>query len=196
MARPATKDPLDKFRWTVTIEPQGGGPETFIRLGFTSVEVPEMSINTQSYPEGGNHVFPKKIIESVEYRPVTLMRGVTQNVDFHNWAIEFIELLAGNQLFPAESSGNGNIPGEYRRDVRIEHRDRAGRVVKTYVLHNAFPTEYKPASDFSADADDMLSMEKLTLTYESFSIVLPEGSVDSNPFSVKDVAKRLLRRAF
>ena len=194
MARPSSKDPLDKFRWTVSIV--SGGTETFTRLGFSSVETPEVNINVRSYPEGGNHLFPKQIIDTIQYKPVTLLRGVTSDLNFHEWAIQFIELVNGQR----DRSRLGNTagpqlpPGDYRRDVIIEHKDRAGRTVKRYVLHNAFPIEYKPASNFSADADDMLSMEKLVLAYESFSI--ETTSTDTNPFSIKDITKRLLRRAF
>jgi len=194
MARPSSKDPLDKFRWTVSI--QSGGIETFTRLGFSSVETPEVNINVKSYAEGGAHLFPKQIIDSVQYKPVTLMRGVTSDTNFHEWAIQYIELVSGNrdQSRLGSAAGPQLPPSEYRRDVIIEHKDRAGRTVKRYVLKNAFPIEYKPASNFSADADDMLSMEKLVLAYESFSV--ETTSVDTNPFSVKDIAKRLIRRAF
>ena len=53
MARISTKDPLDKFRWSVEIE-------GFDRLGFASCETPSMTISTNKYHEGGNHLFPKR----------------------------------------------------------------------------------------------------------------------------------------
>lgn len=93
MARPANNDPLDKFRWAVSI--QSDGQESFIRLGFTKVDVPSVKITTKSYAEGGSHLFPKKIIESVEYPPIVLERGVTDNLDFHNWATQYIDLWTG-----------------------------------------------------------------------------------------------------
>lgn len=183
MARPSSKDPLDKFRWSVSID-------GFTRLGFSSCETPSYAINTQSYPEGGAHLWPRKIIDSVELKPVTLMRGVTSDFNFHEWATQFMELVKGRRE-------KGSQPaGEYRRTVQIDHMDRAGRIVKSYILYNAFPIEYKPASDFASDADDTVSMEKLVLSYESFEVKGNPNSTDTNPYDIKDLAKRLIRRAF
>lgn len=184
MARPSSKDPLDKFRWAVSID-------GFSRLGFSSVEVPSMSIKTTSFAEGGNHMFPKQIVDSVEYKPVTLTRGVTSDRSFHEWAIGCINILLDRDI---RRVTNVEEVGEYRRDITIDHLDRAGRVVRSYKLYNAFPIEYTPASDFLADGDDTYSMEKLVLTYESFEVVT--NGQDDNPFSIKDITKRLLRRAF
>lgn len=175
MARTGAKDPLDKFRWAVSIDGFG-------KLGFTSCDVPSVSINTKSYPEGGAHLFPRKIVDSVEYSPVTLTRGVTTDKSFHLWALQIFQKLDLN-ISP---------PIEYRRQVKIHHLDRQSRIIKTYVLHNAFPIEYKPASDFASDGDDTLSMEKLVLTYESFEVITNER--DANPFDTRDVFKRLIKR--
>lgn len=193
MARPSSKDPLDKFRWAVSVE-------GFNRLGFSSCETPSMTINTQSYPEGGSHLWPKKIIDSVELKPVTLMRGVTSDFNFHEWAIQFMELYRGRldqgNKAPVALLQTQQPPSTYRKTIQIDHLDRAGRIVKSYILYNAFPIEYKPASDFSSDADDTLSMEKLVLAYESFEVKINPNNLDTNPFSIKDVTKRLIRRAF
>jgi phage tail-like protein len=196
MARSAQKDPLDKFRWAVSVE-------GFTRLGFTGCEVPSVTIGTKSYAEGGAHLYPRKIVDSVEYSPVTLTRGVTLDKSFHDWASKIFELIKGMsaqevKLIQQQSPLLGTpsyerpAPVEYRREVKIHHLDRQGRIIKTYILHNAFPIEYKPASDFASDGDDTLSMEKLVLTYESFEVVT--NSKDTNPFDATDIVKRLIKR--
>lgn len=195
MARPSTKDPLDKFRWMVEIE-------GFNRLGFVSCETPSVSITTQKYAEGGAHLFPKQIVDSVEYKPVTLQRGVTSDLNFHNWAKAYfdyihgksrVETIKGSKYNPDPLNLDVKIPAsEYRRNVIISHLDRNNRIVKQYILYNAFPTEYKPASDFSSDADDTLSMERLVLTYESFEV--RTITQDTNPLNPTDILKRLVRR--
>lgn len=198
MARPSTKDPLDKFRWSVKID-------GFSRLGFASCETPSVALNITKYPEGGNHLFPKNIVDSVEYRPVTLQRGVTSDLNFDKWISDYFDFIQGKlQHVNVPSAANGFntedanqqevVPSpEYRKTVIIEHLDRVGRAVKIYTLYNAFPIEYKPASDFSADTDDTLSMEKLVLTYESFDVV--SITPDTNPLNPSDVFKRLIRRS-
>ncbi len=179
MARPSSKDALDKFRWMVEIE-------GFTRMGFSSCEVPSVSINTQKYAEGGNHLFPKQIVDSFEYKPIALQRGVTSDLNFHKWIKNYFEYVHG-------SSGSVQS-SEYRRDVIINHLDRQGRIVKRYLLYNAFPIEYKPASDFASDADDTLSMERLVLTYESFKVEVGAGGDDTNPLDPTDILKRLVRK--
>lgn len=206
MARPSTRDPLDRFRWAVAIRLDG--QETFTRMGFTSVETPQVSIDTKSYPEGGNHLFPKQIIEGVSFKPITLRRGVTQSTDFDSWAKQYIELIQGRRQDEAiETFGgfdaNGLFesldvkiaPADYRREVSIGHLDREGNLIKIYRLYNAFPILYKTASDFDASADDELSIETLTLAYESFDVQSIEDRTD-NPLDPRDVFKRLTRRAF
>lgn len=194
MARSSAKDPLDKFRWAVTID-------GFTRMGFSSCETPSISVNTQSYAEGGSHLWPRKIIDSVEYKPVAFQRGVTSDFNFHEWAIQFMELYKGQRDRSYKNGGQPTEgtqypPGDYRKTVRIDHLDRAGRIVKTYILYGAFPIEYKPASDFSADGDDLLSMERLVLTYESFEVQGNPNSTDSNPVDARDLIKRLTNRLF
>ena len=176
MARISTKDPLDRFRWAVEID-------GFTRMGFTNCETPSVSINVQSYAEGGAHLTPKKIIDSVEYKPVALQRGVTSDSNFHLWAKQYMYFVKGL---------DNTEPG-YRRDVRILHLDRAGRTIKTYILYNAFPIEFKPASDFDAASDDSLSMERLVLTYESFDVI-NNNVGERSPFDPSDILKRVVKR--
>lgn len=182
MARSSAKDPLDKFRFALTID-------GFTRMGFASCETPSMSVNTQKYSEGGAHLWPKNIVDSVEYKPIALQRGVTSDFNFHQWAIQFMELVKGKR-----DNGNSSRPGEYRKTIIIDHMDRAGRIVKRYALYNAFPIEYKPASDFSADGDDLLSMERLVLAYESFEVLPNPNSKSDNPVDARDLLKRLINR--
>lgn len=195
MARPSNVDPLDKYRWSVTIE-------GFQRLGFASCGVPSITYNTNVYPEGGAHLHPRQIIDSVEYSPVTLMRGVTYDQSFYDWVKQAMELHRGaasqTNATTTESLPLGpplaierDTPLEYRKDVEINHLDRSGRIVKTYILINAIPVEFTPASEFVSDADDVLSMEKLVLKYEGFEVI--SNKIDTNPTDIRDIAKRLIR---
>ena len=178
MARPSSKDPLDKFRWSISID-------GFTRLGFASCDVPGYSVQSKAYPEGGQHLFPKQIVDSISFKPVTLSRGVTADLSFHDWATQALVLARG-------VTSEGKTPVEYRRNVVIRHLNRRGDVVKVYTLINAYPTEYEVASGFTSDGDDVLSMEKLVLTYESFTVESAER--DSNPLNPREVIKRLINR--
>jgi len=203
MARSAAQDPLDKFRWNVQID-------GFSKLGFSSVSVPSYSITTQSYPEGGAHLTPRKIIDSIEYSPIVLSRGVTNDTSFNKWATGFFDLVTNNAAFKdsqgsnttsdillglAQNNGakpvasNKGLPFSYRRDVKIEHLNRAGQVEVVYFIYGAFPIQYKPASDFEASADDEVSIETLTLAYESFEVKYTGISGFVGNFTVKNILK-------
>lgn len=209
MARPSTRDPLDKFRWTVSIE-------GFTKVGFTAVSTPKYTITNRKYAEGGAHLTPRKIVDTIEYKPVILTRGVTNDTSFNKWATGFMDVVRNRngaaaltgaaalatsgfgtaftnfnvEEFALETVANsaanngaqpiptytGDImdpnkyPFSYRRKVKIEHLNASGQVVAIYILHGAFPIEYEPASDFDANADDGISIETLTLDYESFEV--------------------------
>lgn len=178
MARSELQDPLDKYRWTVDID-------GFSRFGFTSCQTPSYSITTHKYKEGGAHLQPRNIVNDIEYRPVTLTRGVTNDTSFNKWATGFYDLVTdgvgaksdnllksfGNALGVGGSDVKTFNPGkQYRRNVTIRHVNRVGITVVTYTLFNAFPIEYKPASDFNADDDEGFSIESITLEYETFSV--------------------------
>lgn len=181
MARPSSKDPLDRFRWSLTVD-----DGSFTRLGFASCDTPSYTIQTKSYPEGGQHLFPKQIVDSISFKPITLTRGVSPSLDFHEWAIQAIQLAQGLSF---DKKG----PISYRKTLILKHMNRRGEVVKVYTLINAFPIEYEVASSFSSDGDDTLSMEKLTLAYESFTVDSKER--DSNPLNPRDAIKRLISRS-
>jgi phage tail-like protein len=167
MARSSDFDPLMKFAFRVyVLTPQGA---TWVRGGFTSCSAPGLTISYQSYPEGGRHLNPLKIHDSVAYKPITVARGVIdrKNVDdFGKWV---------NDFFEAVNNPLGLNGVDYRNNIVIEHLNRAGSVVKRYYLQNCVPTAYTPADDFTS-TDSEVSVESLTFEYEGFE----EERVDDN----------------
>ena len=187
MARSGFRDPLDKYRWVVDIP-------GFSKSGFLTCSVPKSIITTRKYREAGAHLNPKLIYDQVEYAPVTLSRGVTNDTSFTKWATSAWDLVQKNagvatsdsgdttsptgMLLAAASSGGAKpVPSEsgypfsYRRTVKIENVNRAGQTEVVYVLYNAIPTIYHPASDFDALDDNTVSIETLTIEYEGFDIL-------------------------
>jgi phage tail-like protein len=185
MARSSGNDPLTRFSWIVSVP-------GFTRAGFVSCGVPGYSITPKEYRGLGHHLNPKSIIESTTLTPVSLTRGVTNDTSFAKWASGPWDLVQNNAgtkntsgspfsswegaLATASDNGAKPIPSDtaypfsYRRDVKIEHTNRAGQVIVIYTLYNAYPIEYKPASDFSSADDNEVSMESLVLSYEGFDV--------------------------
>ena len=58
-------------------------------------------------------------------------------------------------------------PTNYQRDIKVDHLDRNGATLKTYILRGAFPTSL---SDIALSASDNDSIETFdtTLTYQYF----------------------------
>lgn len=190
MARSGVADILDKYRWTVDIP-------GFTRMGFLQCGVPRSNITPREYAEGGAHLNPKQIVDRINYIPVTLLRGVTNDTSFSKWASAFIDVVQNEAALKSASastkvsailekaatdfaSGGASVvpsttatdsfPFNYRRTVKIEHCNRAGQVEVVYTLYNAYPIAYQPASDFDAMGDDAVSVETLVLGYEGFDV--------------------------
>lgn len=190
MARSSDKDPLDKFRFKVTIfanDTASGGFTTgglassssigttldsalFNRSGFSEVTNPKATIKDISYRENihGNDLI--KVPGLVTYDPVVLRRGVTSNFDLYNWYKQVNNSAASLNKFQQALSGFATVPFQrpnYRREVLISTCDRAGNFVKHWLLYNAWPNSYKGGNDFDAKTSEVL-LEEISLMYETF----------------------------
>lgn len=191
MARSSLAEPLDKYRWKVIID-------GFTRAGFVRCNTPSFRMSNHSYPEGGAHLNPRQIMNSIEYPPVTFERGVTPDTSFNKWATglfdviqdndgldtgseagEFVENTfgadVGSFIQRAGLTGPTPIPafnnkGEYRKTVTIKHTNRAGQTIVEYILYGAWVSTYKPASDFDSSDDEGFSIESITLSYDGFEV--------------------------
>lgn len=189
MARSSALDPLDKFRFIVTID-------GFTKSGFMQCSTPSYSITSKEYPEGGAHLHPKSVVDKMSYAPITLTRGTTKDNSFSKWASQVFDLITNDKTYTEGKEGpalinaalsaigagstdiakgrklksHDSYPFSYRKNVVIEQVNRAGQTVVVYVLYNAYPVTYKPGSDLDATADDSISIESLSLAYEGFEI--------------------------
>jgi len=164
MPRSGSFDPLDRLRWRVYVLSPAGA--SWSRAAFTSCSSPGVTVNYQTYAEGGSHMNPRKIHNGATYKPITLRRGVIARRgvdDFAKWMGDTFSALS-----PEKKGVAGN---QYRCDIVIEHLDRDASVVKQWILRNCVPMNYEPASDFDAADDSSLSVETLTFDYEGFEEV-------------------------
>lgn len=193
MARTELLDPLDKFRWKVTID-------DFSRAGFTSCQTPSFNITTHKYKEGGAHLNPRQIMQDIDYAPITLTRGVTPDTSFNQWATGLFDLVQRAQGMQtntnladlgfdagfanniagqvAQGAGLGgpapiaayNTGSQYRKDISIKHVNKVGQTIVEYNLFGAWVIGYKPASDFDATDDEGFSIESITIAYDGFDV--------------------------
>ena len=156
MARSASIDPLTRYSFLVYIELPNGA---FTKAAFESVTAPRVDLQTNQYKEGGRHLNPRSITDGATFSPVTLQRGKTTANDFYRWIAQVYKAFHGDK--------NANSTN-YRGTVYIDHVNRAGKVIKKYILQNARPNSYIPASNFSSTDDAAVSIETLGLEYEGY----------------------------
>jgi len=209
MARPANADPLEKFRFRVTVialdlsadaaittlanlAPGGtvvNNLAVITRAGFSKIApLPKAEVKAMTYRENLDNLRSIKVPGLATYNDVTLSRGVTANRDLYDWyrlVNEEIALLNVANEFSRDQNLITAQSDNYRKDVVIEVLDREGEPVKAWYLFNAWPTSYTPGSSLDA-ADESKLVEELTLTYENF--IELEGGPEG---LVKELAKGL-----
>jgi len=190
MARSSTSDPIEKFRFKITViavSPSlNGVAETIgalsasgtaakplavlMRMGFSEITLPRTTISEIPYRENIDGFRFTKTPGLVRYEPVTLKRGVTKSRELYDWLRlvndELALLSVANELSKDFTKGPKQSEN-FRKDVVIEVLNREGVAIKGWYLFNAWPTSYKPGDDLNAQSEEKL-VEELTLTYELF----------------------------
>lgn len=192
MARSAVQDPVEKYRFRITVisidlslsaladavGAVGDNPLGVItRAGFSQINLPKVNVKTMTYRENIDNPRFLKMPGLSTYDKVTLSRGVTGSKDLYDWyrlVNDEMALLAVAQELGRDSRFSPRQSARFRKDVIIEvlGRDEGvgnndAQVVKGWFLFNAFPTGYKGGNDLDAMNEEKL-IEELTLDYEMF----------------------------
>lgn len=207
MARSSKSDPVEKFRFRVTViaidlsvagaldtlSNIGSGPhegfKLITRAGFSDVTLPKATINTMTYRENIDNIRFIKVPGLAKYEPITMKRGVTTNRNLYDWyrlVNEEIALLGVAQELSKDAQFSVAQSDNFRKDVIIEVLDREGKPVKAWYLFNAWPSGYTPGNDLSASSEEKL-VEDITLEYEFF--IEMEGGLEG---FTKEIAKGAL----
>jgi phage tail-like protein len=94
---------------------------------------------------GGDPSSSRKSPGRTEYDAITLERGLTHDVDFEQWANKVWNFGSG---LGAEVSLK-----DFRKDVRIEVLDEAGRTTLAYNVFRCWVSEFQAVPDFDANAN-------------------------------------------
>jgi phage tail-like protein len=169
MARSASVDPIEKFRFVVEFT----SGETVSRAGFMTCSIPTESRGSINYREGNYSDASEKSAGLTSYSDITLTRGVTKDSDFYQWA-EVHKLHraavrgnAGGAYTADDKRPEGEASNAYRRDIKITLLDREGKAAKSWNVYNAFITEMVPGDGLDANAEEKL-MESITLSIEGY----------------------------
>ena len=140
------------FKFTVKMV--GEGASFFTQAGFQKVSGLKTSVEVVEYREGNNPDRMEKLIGMMSFDTVTLERGISKDDDFNTW----MKAVASSALEGGDANGVGGgtaLDLEVRRDILISLHDKKGKVVKTYKLLQAFPSEYT-VGDFDATSNDVV----------------------------------------
>lgn len=173
MARSASVDPIDKFRFRIAVfgdqGPFGPTQELVGAAGFSEIVVPRATIRDINYRENINGPKSMKIAGITTYDPVVLRRGSTVNKALFDWFKNVNNDVADINNFQEALAGLSAVPFQdpfYRKEMIITAIGREGEMLKHWLLFNAWPTVYKGGNDFDAQTSEKL-IEELTITYEA-----------------------------
>ena len=188
MARTSSADPIEKFRFIVTIfQPSKAfvavnGTSTLTpsssnrgsalgRAGFKEATLPEVKVATVKYRENIDGLASRKIAGLAEYTPVTFRRGVMSETSLFDLFTDTDNEASTLNTFNSALAGDfGAISFQntrYRKDILISVTDRSGNFIKHWYLSNAFVIGYKGGNDLDASIDDKL-IEEIIFDYEFF----------------------------
>lgn len=182
MARSASVDPLERFRFEVRWSADGSSENTaLVRLGFHDIQMPKRATTKISYREGLDPDINQLSAGLSSMEDIVMSRGVIiadANGEFYKWMSAVHRPTAGHVGREALNARGTAALNNYKKDVIIKLLDREGNVARQWILHNAFPVNFVPASDLNAGEDGDKAMEQLTLAYEDFKEMAVEGNAE------------------
>lgn len=147
-------DPYKTFRFQVFF-----GQNTTPVAAISKVTALKRSSNVIDYNEGGSAVTLKGLGRT-KYDPITLERGVTQDLDFISWADAAQRLDQGHA-----TTSLANL----RRQVRLQLLNEQGVPVRGYIIHRAWVSEFQALPDLDAGANT-IALEHIRLENEGWEV--------------------------
>ena len=113
--------------------------------GVSKVGMLKRTTEVVKHRIGGDPSSSRKSPGRTEYDPITLERGLTHDVDFEQWANKVWNFGSG---LGAEVSLK-----DFRKDIRIEVLDEAGRTTLAYTVFRCWVSEWQTIPDLDANAN-------------------------------------------
>ncbi len=184
MARSGASDPLEKFRFIVTLgtdsEPSSVG------VGFHDVQLPKRATSKIAYREGTYSDGSNYSAGLSTFEDITLSRGLIPRTGgsfsedekgdngFYDWvsSVTLPGSIAGSAP-GRKARATDDASNLYRKTVTIVMYNRAGEKARQWEIQEAWPVNFVPGSDLDASEDGEKSIESVTLAYEDFKEVTP-----------------------
>ena len=127
--------------------------------GVSKVSALKRSTEVIEHREGGDPSTSHKSPGRTKYEAITLERGLTQDMAFHDWA--GLVWNFGSSLGSEVSLAN------FRKDIYLEFYNEAGQLVLGYKIFRCWVSEYQAMPDLDANAN-AIAVEHIKLENEGF----------------------------
>jgi phage tail-like protein len=147
-------DPYKSYRFLVFFDPS----QTPVAAVSKVTALKRMS-DVIDYKEGGNNITLKGLGRT-KYEPITLERGVSQDLDFITWADAPQRLDQGHPV---------TTLSKLRREIKIQLCNEAGTPVRGFIVHRCWVSEFQALPDLDAGAN-AVALEHIKLENEGWEV--------------------------
>ena len=135
---PTRFDPYKNFKFRVRWDGR-------VVAGVSKVSALKRTTEVVEHREGGDPSTSRKSPGRTKYDAVTLERGVTNDVEFEQWANKVWNFGSG---LGAEVSLK-----DFRKDIIIEVYNEAGQLALSYKVYRCWVSEFQALPDLDANAN-------------------------------------------
>ena len=143
-----SKGKYQKWKFKVLIDGIPAAESDFQKAGPLEGEVAVVEYNP------GGAMVPEKQPGRASFPPVTLEKGVSDSDALYEWFKEIVNAAANE----------GGVDDSFKRMVTIQQLKRNNEIVKTWRLHDAWPSKFV-GGDWDGSADEF-TMESVELQYQ------------------------------
>jgi phage tail-like protein len=151
-ANPQRIDPYKNFKFRIRWEGR-------YVAGVSKVSALKRSTDAIKFREGGDPSTTRVTPGQTTYDPITLERGVTEDIEFEQWARQVWNFGAGLGMEVALKN--------FRRNITIEVYNEAGQLVIAYNVYRCWPSSYQALADLDAGGN-AISIQSLVLQNEGW----------------------------
>lgn len=152
LVNPKRLDPYKNFKFLL----KWGGKYI---AGISKVGTLKRTTEVVEHRAGGDPSTSHKSPGRTKYDAITLERGPTMDLAFHDWA--GLVWKFGSSLGSEVSLAN------FRKDIYLEVYNEAGQLVIAYKIYRCWISEYQAVPDLDANAN-AIAIEHITLENEVF----------------------------
>jgi phage tail-like protein len=159
---PQRRDPYKNFKFRVKWDGK-------YVAGVSKVGALKRTTEVIEHRSGGDPSMSRKSPGRNKFDSLTLERGLTQDMNFHDWA--------GRVWNFGASLGAEVSLANFRKDLYLEVYNEAGQLVIAYKIFRCWVSEYQALPDLDANAN-AIAIEHIKLEHEGFerdtSVVEPQ----------------------